>query len=50
MGQAPQSGSQPGRAQDQIILIRSCSATLLLERVIHVSGDSASDDHARGEI
>jgi hypothetical protein len=32
--------------QDRISLIRSCSTYLPLERVIHVSGDSAPDDHA----
>jgi hypothetical protein len=36
----------PVPEQDQINLIRSCSGHLLFERVIHVSGGSASDDHA----
>jgi hypothetical protein len=42
----------PGLEQDPIILIRSRSANVLFERVIHVSGDSASDDHAldRGSV
>jgi hypothetical protein len=35
---------------DRVKLTRSCSANELFERVIHVSGDSASDDHALARV
>ena len=35
---------------ERVKLTRSCSANELSDRVIHVSGDSASDDHALGPV